>query len=586
MDGIPSKPGVYLMKNGKNEIIYIGKARNLKKRIRSYYTGTKDVKTRFLVQKIHDIDYIITDTEYEALILENNLIKKWKPHYNINLKDGKTYPLIRVTSEDYPRVFRTRRMIRDGSEYFGPYPHVQSIDRYLELIDKLFPLRKCKGKLKTRKHPCLYFHIGRCAGPCCGKISREEYLQRVAQIKRFLSGETGEIISDLTVRMHQLSQNLEFEQAAEVRDTLEAVRIIAAEQKVEVFEEDVRNYITFSGKENRYVFTVFQIQKGKLFGNDMFRSEIWTDSEEEILTQFLMRYYSTVHEPPDKIFVEVPADYSILEEYFLKNTEKKVHIICPQGGKEKSILNLARENGAQELELWNRKSEQDDFLKEVKAVLKLPGLPRRIEGFDIAQLAGKHPVASMVSFYNGQPDKKNYRRFHVKSLDGEVDDYESIREVIARRYTRILNEGKERPDLILVDGGKGQVSAALGVLKALGLQDVPLLGLAKKEEEIFSPGSSAPLRLPESSRVLKLLQHVRDEAHRFATTFNRKLRERSVGLGLLEKIPGIGPKRSALMLETYGSLEEIGKQSSDDLAALLKISKEGAAGILKKLQSI
>jgi len=586
MDGIPSKPGVYLMKNGKNEIIYIGKARNLKKRIRSYYTGTKDVKTRFLVQKIHDIDYIITDTEYEALILENNLIKKWKPHYNINLKDGKTYPLIRVTSEDYPRVFRTRRMIRDGSEYFGPYPHVQSIDRYLELIDKLFPLRKCKGKLKTRKHPCLYFHIGRCAGPCCGKISREEYLQRVAQIKRFLSGETGEIISDLTVRMHQLSQNLEFEQAAEVRDTLEAVRIIAAEQKVEVFEEDVRNYITFSGKENRYVFTVFQIQKGKLFGNDMFRSEIWTDSEEEILTQFLMRYYSTVHEPPDKIFVEVPADYSILEEYFLKNTEKKVHIICPQGGKERSILNLARENGAQELELWNRKSEQDDFLKEVKAVLKLPGLPRRIEGFDIAQLAGKHPVASMVSFYNGQPDKKNYRRFHVKSLDGEVDDYESIREVIARRYTRILNEGKERPDLILVDGGKGQVSAALGVLKALGLQDVPLLGLAKKEEEIFSPGSSAPLRLPESSRVLKLLQHVRDEAHRFATTFNRKLRERSVGLGLLEKIPGIGPKRSALMLETYGSLEEIGKQSSDDLAALLKISKEGAAGILKKLQSI
>jgi len=582
-DNLPPKPGVYLMKNVKDEIIYIGKARNLKKRVRSYFNaGEKDIKTRFLVKKIADIEYIITNTEYEALLLENTLIKKWKPHYNINLKDGKTYPVIRVTAEDFPRVFRTRRIIQDGSSYYGPFPDIYSIDRYLALIDKLFPLRKCRGSLKKREHPCLYYHIGRCSAPCCGRISKEEYQERIKKVKSLLSGDITEIIRELNEKMKEASSALNFEKAAELRDTIESVKISVAEQTVEDFTLDRKDYIAALQEEIYTVFVVFQMRQGKLIGSDIFRSKS-PSSEEESISEFLVSYYSTLHDPPEKVYLKKKGDYEDIENFFKKELHASVQILAPETSRDRSVISLAMDNASQELTAWRNREEKEELLKEAKKVLRLKTIPRRIEGFDIAQLSGKYPVASMVSFYNGRPDKSNYRRYHIRTTRGKVDDYESIREVIARRYTRVLNEKLDKPDLILIDGGKGQVSAVCEILEVLGIPDIPVRGLAKKNEELYSPGTADPARLPETSQVLKLLQAVRDEAHRFATRFNKALRAKNVKLGELEKIPGIGPRRSKQLLETYGSLEETAEQSPEDIAELLHINRKNAEFLLRKL---
>ncbi len=582
---LPSKPGVYIMKNRSAQVIYVGKAGDLKKRVRSYFTGSLDVKTRFLVRKISDIEYIITKTEYEALILENNLIKKWKPYYNINLKDGKTYPVIRITSEEFPRIFRTRRVVQDGSRYYGPYPKIHGIDRYLELIDKLFPLRKCKGPLKKRKHPCLYYHIGRCGAPCCGTIDREEYRKRVESIEKLLSRDTGSVIEDLERKMKTAAEEQRYEKAAFYRDSIESIHIVEAEQNVQDFDTDARDYVVCVCNEGHFVFAVFQMRSGKLFGTEVFRSRTLTREEDAVL-EFIMLYYRKGHAPPDTVFLENSHDLTVAAEYLTGELGFSVSVRSAEDRRDRAVLRLARENALQEMEKWNRRLEQDELLKEMKELLSLSRMPRRIEGFDIAQIEGKHQVASMVSFYNGHPDKKQYRRFHITSHGNTVDDYESIREAVARRYTRVLNEGMEEPDLILVDGGKGQVSAARGILKALNLDHIPLLGLAKKEEELFRPDEKEPLRLPESSDVLRLLQHVRDEAHRFATTFNKHLRKKDIFLTTLQSLPGIGAKRSKLLLQTYGSLDEIARQDSMAVAELLKIGKDRAQEITDTIGKI
>ncbi len=580
----PREPGVYLMKDSSGRIIYVGKAKVLVNRVRSYFTGEKDVKTSVLIRKVAQIDYIITQNEYEALILENNLIKRWKPRYNINLKDGKTYPVIRITADEYPRVFRTRRIVQDGSEYFGPYPDVQSIDTYLELIERLFPLRKCRGPLKHRDHPCLYFHIGRCAAPCAGRISREEYLEHVDQIRKLLSGKTKKLLGGLRNRMHTAAENLRFEQAAELRDSIEAIETLQAKQQVVDSDLDARDYVASASREELATFVVFQMRNGKLLGSDIYRTHSY-GTEEEDLQQFLIQYYDARRHPPAKLFFPVSIETAAVAGYFRDKLESEVVISTPQEGRDASIMRMAVENARQDLEKRIRERGNRPALEELQLILKLPQLPMRIEGFDIAQLSGKHTVASMVSFKEGVPDKGQYRRFHVKTLDGAIDDFASMREVVARRYTRVANQEIAAPDLILIDGGKGQLSAARGVLEALGLS-IPLIGLAKRNEEIFVPGRSEPILLPFGSAPLRVIQSVRDEAHRFATGFNQRLRSKEVEIGLLERVPGIGPKRSRKLLETFASTSAMAEAEPQQLASAAGISEEKAREVQELLRSV
>ncbi len=582
----PQSPGVYLMKDLRGKIIYIGKANNLKKRVGSYFSGAKDIKTEFLVKKVRDVDHIVTRNEYEALLLENTLIKKWKPHYNVNLKDGKSYPVIRITNEPYPRVFRTRRIVKDGSIYFGPYPDVKSIDRYLELINKMFPLRKCRGTLRNRYHPCLYYHMHRCSGPCCGNVGEEEYAKTLEQVKLLLSGEIDELIADLAAKMEEASGRLDFEEAARLRDTIDAVKNATGEQEVVDFVEEDRDYIASVYEGTKAVFVVFEMRGGKLTGQNIYRSEV-LESREEALTHFILQYYNPGHRPPAVVFVNVSADFAEIEGYLEKELGADVRIAHPEGAKQVSLLTMAEENARLDLLILTSKGaegETDPGVVELKEILGLEDLPIRIEGFDIAQLAGTNPTASMVAFRNGRPDKSNYRRYKIKTLGGEVDDFKAVREVVARRYTRVMNEGGEPPDLVLIDGGKGQVSSAAGVLEALGLGDVPCVGLAKKFERVIAVGGKE-LELPEDSPALRLLQWVRDEAHRFATTHQKKLRKKGMESLTLEAVEGVGRKRAAKLLSIFGSMDEIKKSSSEEISRKTGVPAKTAERVLEFLSA-
>jgi excinuclease ABC subunit C len=579
----PGNPGVYIMRDTQGAILYVGKAKNLKNRVRSYFPENRDIKTRTLVRKIAAIEYIVTENEYEALLLENTLIKKHTPRYNINLKDGKSYPVIRITSEEYPRIFRTRRMVYDGSAYFGPYPAVSSLDTYLDLIEKLFPLRKCRGALKKREHPCLYHHIGRCFAPCAGKISPEKYAENIGEIRGLLSGETGGLIKKLTRDMASAAKKLDFENAARLRDLIRVIEDLDRGQKVVDFDEESRDYIDWAAEDRLCTFVVFQMRGGSLLGRDVFRGLVY-DSEEAVLEQFLLQYYHEAARLPGTLYLRaIPEDWS-MGEYFSRELKKEVRFLRAGEKRDLAVLNMVKENALHDLRRRIHDMGNIPALEDLKSLLRLPRLPLRIEGFDIAQLSGKHPVASMVSFYRGTPDKKSYRSFHIKTLEGEIDDFEAVREVVSRRYTRIKNEEKERPDLVLIDGGKGQVSAARGILDALDLGDIPVIGLAKRNEEIFLSGEKKPLILPEGSPALRILQAVRDEAHRFATGFNQRLRKKTLSLETLTSVPGIGEVKGRKLLKRFGSGKQIAAATGCDIAKTAGISLEVAETVIKRLK--
>jgi len=582
---LPDSPGVYLMKDDAGKILYVGKASSLKKRVSSYFAGSKDIKTRVLIEHLTAVETISTRNAYEALVLENNLIKKWQPRFNINLKDGKSYPVIRITAEDFPRVFRTRRIIEDGSDYFGPYPDVHKLDAYLELIEQLYPLRKCKGPLKKREHPCLYYHIRRCPAPCAGLIDKTDYGKTVERIRALLSGRVEALISDLDGSMQEAAGKLEFEEAAKYRDAVAALRMVRDDQEVQDFDRENRDYVVAVEREQMCTFVVFQMREGKLLGRDLFRTENYGDTE-EAMQQFIMQYYTDTKDPPDKLYVSELFDTGLIHTYFERERGKKTEVRVPRRGRHASILNMARENGLLDLDARMRTRRNTEAIAELQIVLNLAKPPRRIEGFDISQLAGRHPVASMVSFFDGIPDKANYRKFLIKTLEGKIDDYEAIREVIARRYTRIVNEKLEMPDLILVAGGKGQVSAACGILSALGLEKIAVAGLAKKEEDIYLPGHGEPCTLPETSAALKVLQRVRDESHRFATTFNKRLREKDLKVAALTDIPGIGEARSRKLLQVFGSVSSIAEAPADRIAEVIKVSADKAEQMLLRIREI
>jgi len=572
----PCEPGVYIMRDEAGLIIYVGKAKSLKNRIKSYFSGDKDIKTTTLLRRICSFETIIVPSEYEALLLENTLIKQHSPKYNISLKDGKTYPLIRITHEDYPRIFRTRRIIQDNSLYFGPFPDGQAVINMMDLIDKLFPLRKCKKIHKNRS--CIYYHIGRCKAPCCGRINKEDYALHVQSVQKLLAGETDSLIIDLTSKMHDAARTLQFEKAAQIRNTIRAIEKLAGENSsVQDLNPEGRDYIAWAAEGVLTTFTVFSMRDGKMTGRDLFRTRSAAD-EQESLELFITSYYDSARPPPIKIFIQNLKTTEIISEWFKEQFGYEPELLSPYEKHHEAILAMARHNAAEDLRKRLKERGAGPALDELKRVLNLQTRPERIEGFDISHLDGKHPVASLISFKNGAPDRKNYRYFKLRTVIGKIDDFAAMREVVRRRYSRLIREEKELPDLILVDGGIGQVNAAKEVLDDLKV-DCIIAGLAKREEEIWQPGVKEPLKLNRQSEALKVLQYVRDECHRFATGFNQKLRSKDLFFPILESVEGIGPKRAAAIMKAYESIVNIAAAEPSEMAERCRINKDAARAV-------
>lgn len=584
----PDSSGVYMWRNPQGTVIYVGKAKNLKNRLSSYFSGSKDIKTRLLISRAQSIEYITTANEYEAFLLENNLIKKYSPRYNINLKDGKSYPVLRITNDKFPRLFKTRQMIQDGSLYFGPFPDVTALDTFIDTLYKLYPLRHCK-QFKEREYPCLYYHIGRCKAPCCGKIDKDSYNAYIGEISELLEGKGKETEEKLSKEMKEAAKDLNFEKAARLRDGIRALLIMQNQNIVEDFSAEDRDYIAFWREGELASFTVLKIREGKVQGRDNYRVTSLNE-DEELLPEFINAYYTEDSELPPAIYVPTQSGLDFMERWLKENfkTETKIVLVTEEmenARRHKAALDMASQNAHEDIIRRLRERGDIPALQELKEQLRLKNLPVRIEGFDIAHIGGKFPVASLISFYNGNPDKKNYRYFRLKTTNGIIDDFQSMREAVTRRYTRLLNEGSELPDLLLIDGGIGQVNAVEGVLRALDL-DIPVAGLAKRDEEIYRPGDSTPISLPKRSDALRLLQRVRDETHRFATSRNQRLRTKENVVSAFSQISGIGPKREKILIQKFVTIEGLAKVQEAEVAQALNVKAEKAAEILMQARRL
>ena len=577
----PSVSGVYLWRNAENTVIYVGKAKNLKNRLSSYFAGNKDLKTRLLVSAAASIEYITTENEYEAFLLENNMIKKYSPRYNINLKDGKSYPVIRITNEDFPRLFKTRNILHDGSTYFGPYPDAGALDSFIDTLYQIYPLRHCKV-LRQRESPCLYYHIGQCKAPCCSRISKESYNEFFGEITRLLEGKGVETRKKLEEEMKRASKSLNFEKAARIRDGLSALSILQKQNVVEGFDSEDRDYIAYHREGELVSFTVLKIREGKLLGRDNYRVKSLNE-EDELIGEFMNVYYSDKDEVPPSIYVPTQRDYEIVQEWIFRTLGSDSRLVVVDNDSEKkhvAAMNMAFHNAKEDI--LRRLRERGDFpaLEELAALLGLKKLPVRIEGFDIAHIGGKFPVASLVSFYNGNPDKKNYRYFRLKTTDGYIDDFQSMREATSRRYTRLLNEQADFPDLILIDGGIGQVNAVKGVLDLLEL-DIPVIALAEKNEEIWLPDATKAIMLPRRSDALRLLQRIRDETHRFATSRNQRLRTKENIVSVFLELPSVGERRARLLEKRFVTIENLSASTKEDVMSAINVSENAALSIIE-----
>ncbi|MDR0730724.1 MAG: excinuclease ABC subunit UvrC [Treponema sp.] len=582
----PREPGVYIMRDGEGAVIYVGKARVLRNRLGSYFAGEKDIKTSTLIRHVRSIETIIVASEYEALLLENTLIKQHFPKYNINLKDGKTYPVVRITKEEFPRIFRTRHIVEDGSRYYGPFPQVQTVDTVLELVERLFPLRKCRT-LRKRDNPCMYYHIGRCAAPCCGKISAEEYEIHVGRVERLLadSAESGggacrTLIGDLDKDMRAAAAALKFERAAQLRNAIRAIEDLSVGNSVVDFDPEGRDYIAWAAEGVLSTFTVFSMRGGRMTGRELYRTRSAADGGESLET-FIASYYDPGRPPPPAIYVQPGVQErpsSVLDRWFREQFHYEVTIRVPTEKRHTAVLALARQNALEDLRKRLKERGAGPALDELIRTLSLRRRPERIEGFDIAQLDGKHPVASLISFRNGIPDKKNYRYFKLRSVIGIVDDFAAMREAVSRRYSRLIREGKDLPDLVLIDGGIGQVNAAKGVLDELGM-DSDIVGLAKRDEELWLPHAREPVRLSKDSEALKVLQFVRDETHRFATGLNQRLRTGDLFFPVLESVEGIGPRRAARIMKVYENIANIAAAEPREIAERCRIGETAARAV-------
>lgn len=585
----PDQSGVYLWRNEEQNVIYVGKAKSLKKRLSSYFSGSKDIKTRLLISHAVSIEYITTSNEYEAFLLENNLIKKYTPRYNIDLKDGKSYPVLKITREEYPRLFKTRSIIKDGAMYFGPFPDAAALDTFIETLYEIYPIRHCRH-FKEKASPCMYYHIGKCLGPCCKKIGKNTYNEFIEEISALLENKGDETIKKLQSAMKEAAGNLNFEKAARLRDGLSALDVLQNQNIVEGFDGDDRDYIAPWREGELVSFTVLQIRNGKLMGRDNFRT-ITVNEDTEIIPEFMSAYYREKSLIPPGIYVMQEEGTQFMSRW-VKETygiETRIHLVKAEMENyslHSAAINMAQQNAREDI--VRRLRERGDFpaMEELKKTLGLPRLPVRIEGFDIAHIGGKFPVASLISFLNGNPDKKNYRYFRLKTTDGLIDDFASMKEAVSRRYTRLLNEKKELPDLLLIDGGIGQVNAVDEIIQALGLE-IPIAGLAKRGEEIWRPHTSKPICLPKRSDGLRLLQRVRDETHRFATSRNQELRTKENTVSPFTKIQGIGPKRDAMLMMKFKTLENLSLSSPNLISKTLGgIKIETAKSILHQAREL
>lgn len=577
----PQSSGVYLWHNENDVVIYVGKAKNLKNRLSSYFSGKRTLKTKLLVAHAKWIEYITTNNEYEALILENNLIKKYSPRYNISLKDGKSYPVLRITNEDFPKVFRTRRILQDGSTYFGPFPDVNALDFFLESIYKLYPIRHCR-LMRNRDTPCLYYHMNQCKGPCCKKISKDEYNIYIEEIKHLLQGNSSEAVQKMTDEMKDAAKKLNFEKAARLRDGIKALQVLQNQNIVETFDSEDRDYIAYASEGELVSFTVLKFRNGKLLGRENFRAESLND-DEDLIGEFMACYYEEKNAIPPTVFIPQTSEYEHIAKWLKEamNCESQLIQVSTADSIARDIaaIQMAKHNAKEDIVRRLRDRGDIPAMQELKEKLNLDVLPIRIEGFDIAHIGGKWPVASLISFYNGNPDKKNYRYFRLKTTDGLIDDFASMKEAVSRRYSRLLNEQSDLPDLILIDGGIGQVNAVEEILNSLGL-DIPVAGLAKRDEEIYLPGNSTPICLPKRSDALRLLQRVRDETHRFATSRNQALRTKENVKSIFLEIDGIGEKRAVILQKEFTTLENLASSSAEKISKVLKINIPEAQTIL------
>ena len=587
LKNLPSNAGVYQFIDDKGTVLYIGKAKNLKNRVKSYFhKNLNSAKTLVMVNKVNDFELIVTDNEIEALVLENNLIKQYKPRYNINLKDDKSFPFIKVTNEPFPRIYSTRRVERDGSRYFGPYTSVKYMKASLRMINQTFKIRSCKLNIteesvkKKNFKVCLDFHIKKCNGPCEGFETQAEYNEMVEEVVKVLKGRTGNLVETLTKKMEIAVENLEFEIAAEIRDKIKNLNRILEKQKVVSNDFTDRDVFGVSYEGNIASCSIFIIRSGKLISKKQLNLSIKNEAElSEVYSSAIKFFYSEFVEIPAEIILEIePTDSELLSKWLNKRCERKFKFVVPKRASDTlSLVKMCRQNAALQLkeiqlQKMKKKGNLPYPLSALKRDLTLSVLPRKIECFDISNIQGSDSVASMVVFVDGKPKKSLYRKFIIKSVDGP-DDFLSMREVINRRYSKIKDEGELLPELIMVDGGKGQLSSAVSVLKELGFKNFDIIGLAKRLEEVFVPGFSDPMSIPKTSSGIKLLQQIRNEAHRFAITFHRQRRSKRIINSELTNIVGVGETIAKQLLKSFGSLKKIKNSDFNSLAEVIGKSK-------------
>jgi excinuclease ABC subunit C len=605
LKNLPTRPGVYLMKDGRAKVIYVGKTVNLRNRVRSYFhESITHRKVLRLMDAVEDIQFIITDSELEALILEMTLIKRHRPKYNIRLKDDKRYPYLKVHwAVDFPKITVTRRMEKDGSRYFGPYASAWAIHQTLDLLRKMFPHLTCNREITGKdERACLYHDIKLCGGPCIGAVGREKYRATVQRLMDFLDGRSEEVTSDLRAEMMVAAERLDFETAGQIRDQLAAIARVVEKQKVVSLAGTDQDVIAFARQDNDACAQVFFIRGGKLIGREHFVLDGTEDEKAQaIMTEFVKQFYDeAAYVPPEVLLPEQVAEAKVIERWLAEKRGTKVALKVPRRGKKRDMVKMAAENAAETLSMLRAQWESDrsrhvEALAELQAALELPEPPARIECYDISTTQGTATTGSMVVFVQGVPRKKHYRRFNLRGMDGP-DDLESMRRVLVRRFKRWQKaqdstsmEGSSAawailPNLMLVDGGKGQLGVAAEVLKEFGLFDrVPVAGLAKQREELFLPGRAHSVLLPRRSQGLYLVQRVRDEAHRFAITHHR-IRRRKAGIAsVLDTVPGVGPKRRTALLQSFGTLQKLRQATADEIAAVPGIPLQVAEAVKEQL---
>lgn len=602
---LPDKPGVYLLKDAQGRVLYVGKAQSLRNRVRQYWQAGRSgapLRIESAIDQVVDVETTLTDTVSEALLLEANLVKRYQPRFNVRLKDDKSYPFIKVTlADDFPRIERTRKLPNDGSRYFGPYASASSVDESMNLIRRIFPFRTCTIEIREGERalarPCLLYHIKRCQGPCIEATSRADYAADIEQVMLFLEGHQEQVSRALREEMEAAAEALQFERAAALRDKVRAIERTMESQKMAGFAKRVLDVLGYARAGKEAAVQLFAIRDGKTLSSDIFLLEnVADDTDEEALTSFVKQFYARAGSVPPRILVPFRLpEVGELEDFLSSRSGRRVSLVMPQRGEGRKLMALAGRNAAEALEReqvrWLAdQGKTERALTELADALALPAAPERIECYDISTIQGTATVGSMVVFEDGQPRTGEYRRFRIRDVQGQ-DDFASHQEVLRRRFRRALDVGEgaaeqlrwRLPDLIIIDGGKGQVSAARQVLDELGLHDLPLAGLAKEREELFLPHRRDPIVLPATSGALYLLQRLRDEAHRFAITYHRQVRARAATRSALDDLAGVGPARKRALLRVFGSSRALKKATVDEIAAVPGISRTLAQRIREHL---